>query len=115
MEDLKKLDEEIVKAAEALVDAYGQHGPWERQHIDSLRWHVAAKREAQRPKLLSAEEAYNLYWDASDLSLGRMKDILDADRASILKVIEGLPHYGSGTLECVKLSDIRSALSTREG
>ena len=121
MEDLKKLDEEIVRLAFRLFDT--ERGSPEHEYARTdLFAAVAAKRSACRPKLLSAEEALEVYSPGlriCDPDLPPMQRVLDADRASILKMADAaiddlIEPKCEVTKRAIK-SAIRSVLSTREG
>ena len=105
-------DKAIIEAAERLVDLWAA-----KQLTDggfheaiALRTSVEAKRESERPRLLTAEAAYRAYVNRRGSSLDAMQAVLDADRASVLKIIEALPNSGDCRAEMRFMSEIRSAL-----
>lgn len=139
MTDIPALDAEIVKAAEAwFAKAPAEYR--DRFHAEACAIFdaVAAKRAADKPKPLSAEEALQIYYPTepviSELDasyIGDMTRVLDAAAERWLKVIEALPQSievmdgtGAWVLEAlpvdagrvkradawVRLSAIRSAL-----
>ena len=69
--------------------------------------------EAERPKLLTAEEAVAIYYDTPGEAVDMMKAVLTEERKRTLKVIEALPkhHTQVGQYgDAVLLRDIRSVL-----
>jgi len=121
MTDIPALDAEIVKAAEAwFAKAPAEYR--DRFHAEACAIFdaVAAKRAADKPKPLSAEEALQIYYPTepviSELDasyIGDMTRVLDAAAERWLKVIEALPRVDAGSLhlvECRSFADIRSAL-----
>ncbi len=110
MTDTTEHDAAIVKAAEALVRAYGQHGPWEQQHLATLAALIAAKREAMTPRLLTAEQAHDVHTEALRAGCNPFKAVLSACLERAVKVVEALPEcsYALG-YHARLLSDIRAA------
>jgi hypothetical protein len=72
---------------------------------------LTALEEARRPRLMTAGEAVTVsgFYPSAATFTG-LDLILDAAHERVLKVIEGLPSLGDGTLECRKIEDIRTAL-----
>lgn len=64
MSDISEHDRKIVEAADKLVTAWGDPGGVASPEAVALRGAVAAKREAARPKLLTAEEVIVLWQDS---------------------------------------------------
>jgi hypothetical protein len=124
MTDHSRYDAEIVKAAERMADAalgFANH-----PLFASLASAVTAKREALTPKRLTAEEAWTIWGQTWPAIGGRRSPnqaqhdglvaVLDADRASILKVIEPIirarfASLGNTANNCI--SDIRDALGVK--
>lgn len=117
MTDITEHDRKIIEAAEKLKDAFGQHGPWEQQHVQAIVDAVAAKREAARPRLMTAEEVCQMFGMTGlpgELLLA--ESILHRAHARAFKVIDGLPHYylkSPSAPPGVMLSDIRAALGVK--
>lgn len=112
-------DKEIVKAAEALVRAYGQHGPWEQGHLATLAACIAAKQEAMRPQLLTSEQKRVAYSNGYGMNISGMTDahyrgmdaLVEAAYAAAFKVIEALSNSKPGSSLAYHIADIRSALT----
>ena len=109
-------DKRIVEAAEAWF-AKAPPEYRDRFHAEACAIFdaVAAKREAERPKLLTAEKAHAIYLDGPAQGRGDMQAALDACLDRAMRVIEALPvenisHMGSPVVHWVKRDDIRRAL-----
>ena len=107
----------IIEAAEKARDWWVDGKTPTGGSIAALTEAVDAKREAERLKLLTAEEAMILFgYDASDARAENnenhadMQAVLDADRASVLRVIEALPDSGRTDDKWVRVADICGAL-----
>lgn len=100
----------VAEAAQLVSNTYGQHGPWERQHIEKMRHAlaereaaVAAKFEAERPKRLSLDAALTIYnvkaQNVPDGTLphrAAIQEVLDIAHAQMATVIKALPSYRYG-------------------
>jgi hypothetical protein len=126
MEDLKKLDDEIVKAAVAWCEEFAPNKPHASYspETNALLKAIYNKKAAEAPKPLSAEEAKEIVIKGTkSIKTTLVQDfqaVLDADRASILKV---LIHRIGASEPCARGANerdwidgiIRETLSTREG
>lgn len=128
MTDLTEHDRKIIEAAELVADTRQRDGQL-GDPLSFLVAAIAAKREAARPKLLTAEEAVNVskFYPSTDTFTG-LDAVLDAAHARAFKVIEACPRYyaaatlapglkgefGPATIkDAALLSDIRTALGVK--
>ena len=107
-------DAEIVKAAWNVAEARRMSEPLAGP-LDLLERAFAAKRESERPKLLTAEEAWIAYCDCSASGVKpSLQAVLDACLDRAMQVIEALPRktrtVNDIDLDYVNLDDIRRAL-----
>jgi hypothetical protein len=80
-------DKEIVKAAEEMVSAFGQDGPWKPLLVDALLKAIAAKREALRPKLAPFHEIIRAAHNAAPIQ-NTDCEIICQTRADVLRVVD---------------------------
>lgn len=112
---------EIERVAELLADAFAAREPVEALCRD-LMAAVRAKREAERPKPLTTEEAGEIvsrFFDGAIIGPVAKKAhqaVLDAAHERACRVIETLPRHRAYTpnkLDAVRLDDIRAALGVK--
>lgn len=119
MTDLTEHDRKIVAAAEKMTASWCMSGV--PPVVLAVFYAVAAKREAARPKLMTPEEANEIFSTTPTRScrdFSDMQAVLDAAHARALKVIEALPdwefsaHRGSPSSNELRKS-IRAALGVK--
>lgn len=94
-------DKAIIEAAERYADEFGcLVGPALSPKAHAIVAAVAAKREAERPKLLTAQELACIFYRRPDShtdwlpeTIDKMQQLLDAAHERALKVIEATPRY----------------------
>lgn len=122
------LDARLAETKDILAEAairwrMGKTPPGAPSLCTAVEWYeaaLAAKREALKPRLLTAEEARRVYIEHAGGDLASMQAALDTAHARAFEVIEAkaitvdLPdHKGRPSRSAVLIHDIRTALGVQ--
>ena len=114
-------DKAIIEAAKKTADWYRGALLADDHPARDLVTAVDAKREAMKPKLLTAEEAINVArWTDCERVRQAVEPVLTACHERAYRVIEALPHHpmldvgmGDARHDGVSLHEVRAALGIK--
>ena len=110
-------DKAIIEAAKKTADWYRGALLADDHPARDLVTAVDANREAMKPKLLTAEEAFEVWRISRGNRMEAVGEMLTACHERAYRVIEGLPrhavHTPSESFVTVYIGDIRAALQVK--